>query len=83
MKSMFFLFWCTKYFCKINLLLTQPWWLGGRVVAAHSVVSAVFFLGGFESPLSMVYRSFSSRKAMLQFLMQNAGFSFEGLRYMP
>ena len=71
-----------KYFLKI-LRLTQPWWLGGRAVAAHSVVSAVFYLSGFESCLSMVYRSVSSRKAMLQFPMQNAGSSSEGLQYMP
>ena len=47
--------------CSNSECFTQPWWLGGRAVAAHSVVSAVFYLGGFESHLSMVYRSFSSR----------------------
>ena len=54
-----------KYLAK-----TQPWWLGGRALASYE---AWLCFGGFESRLSMVYRSFSSRNTMLQFPMQNAG----------
>ena len=48
-----------------NGLCIQPWWLGGRAVAAHSVLSTVsIMVGSIESPSINLRRLHRSKKKL-------------------